>query len=195
MTRRLSAGGASPITPAMRIVLALAATLAPLLLAAGCASRPAPRPVPPRPVVIAPHPVPTPLPVPQGSDWRDWAVTPGDWAYRVDARGSIALFGTPGADAAVTLRCDLSAGALYFSRAGTLATPVTVRTSSMARTLAVQPTGATPPYVAVTIAPRDALLDAIAFSRGRFVVEQSGAPTLVVPAWAEIGRVIEDCRG
>ena len=40
----------------------------------------------------------------------------------------------------------------------------------------------------------DELLDAMAFSRGRFVIEQAGAPTLVVPAYPEVGRVIEDCR-
>ena len=44
-------------------------------------------------------------------------------------------------------------------------------------------------------APNDPLLDAIAFSRGRFVIEQTGQPPLVLPPHAEIGRVIEDCRG
>jgi hypothetical protein len=47
----------------------------------------------------------------------------------------------------------------------------------------------------VSLSPRDALLDAMAFSRGRFIVEQPGQPSLVVPAWAEFGRVVEDCRG
>ncbi len=74
-------------------------------------------------------------------------------------------------------------------------TAVTVRTSSALRTLATQPTGGAEPYVAAALAPRDALLDAIAFSRGRFIVEQAGQPPLVVPSWAEIGRVVEDCRG
>jgi hypothetical protein len=32
------------------------------------------------------------------------------------------------------------------------------------------------------------------YSRGRFIVEQSGLPTLVIPAYAEIERVTEDCR-
>ena len=50
-------------------------------------------------------------------------------------------------------------------------------------------------YVAATLAANDPLLDAIGFSRGRFIVEQTGASTLVVPAWAEIERVTEDCRG
>ena len=39
------------------------------------------------------------------------------------------------------------------------------------------------------------MLDAMVFSRGRFVVERTGAAPLVVPPYAEIGRVVEDCRG
>lgn len=170
---------------------ALAPLLAPLFAIAGCVSAPPPLPAP-RPVVT-PRPAPA-QPVPQAADWRDWAVTPGDWVYRVDARGSIALFGTPGADALLTLRCDRQTNMVYLSRQGSVIAPLTLRTSSLARSLNVQPTGATPAYVAVAVAPRDPLLDAMAFSRGRFLVEQIGMPTLVVPAWAEVGRVTEDCR-
>lgn len=169
------------------------AALATLLAIAGCVGQPAPPKLTPRPIA-APRPAPAPA-VPQAADWRDWAVTPGDWVYRVDGRGSIALFGTPGADALLTLRCDRQANTVYLSRAGQATTPLTLRTSTLARSLSVRPTGATPLYVAVALAPRDALLDAMAFSRGRFLVEQPGMPTLVVPAWAEVGRVTEDCRG
>jgi hypothetical protein len=45
------------------------------------------------------------------------------------------------------------------------------------------------------LSPRDTLLDWMAFSRGRFMVQSSGAPTLYVPAWPELARVVEDCRG
>ena len=45
-----------------------------------------------------------------------------------------------------------------------------------------------------SVPARDPLLDAMAFSRGRFAVEVSGGPTLVVPAYPEVTRVIEDCR-
>lgn len=175
------------------LTLARFAALATLLAIAGCVGQPAPPKPTPRPIA-APRPAPAPV-VPPAADWRDWAVTPGDWVYRVDGRGSIALFGTPGIDALLTLRCDRQTNMLYLSRAGQATTPLTLRTSTLARSLAVRPTGATPPYVAVALAPRDALLDAMAFSRGRFLVEQPGMPTLVVPAWAEVGRVTEDCRG
>jgi hypothetical protein len=46
----------------------------------------------------------------------------------------------------------------------------------------------------VELGARDALVDAIGFSRGRFVVEGGGLAALVVPAWPEILRVAEDCR-
>ena len=38
------------------------------------------------------------------------------------------------------------------------------------------------------------LLYSLAYSRGRFVVEGGGAARLVLPAWPEAARAIEDCR-
>ncbi len=176
----------------MRFSPAPFAALAAILSVSGCVSPPkAPRPAP-GPIAM-PRPAPTPVrPVPQGADWRDWAVTPGDWAYRVEARGSIATFGASGSAALLTLRCDRAAGTVTLSRSGAAATPLTLRTSSLVRTVPVQPNGGS---AIAALTARDPLLDALAFSRGRFIVEQQGAPTLVVPAWAEVGRVIEDCRG
>jgi len=167
------------------------------LAVAGCVA-PAPRPQPSRPAPAVSRPAAPlpPAPKPAASDWRDWPLTPGDWVYRQDGRGSIALFGPRGADAVLTLRCDRAANTLYLSRQGfaPAAVALTVRTSTLLRTLSAAPTGGTPPYVAVALQPRDPLLDAMGYSRGRFVVEQAGAPTLVLPAWAEIERVTEDCR-
>ena len=168
--------------------------LAALVAIGGCVAVPTPKPAPaPRPIPTAAPPLP-PKPLP--SDWRDWPYTPGDWVYRQDARGSIALFGVPGADASFTIRCDTTANAVYLSRAGSTAVPaaMTIRTSTTVRTLPMQATGGTPAYLAATLQPRDALLEAMGFSRGRFVVEQPGLQTLVLPSWAEIERVTEDCR-
>lgn len=169
----------------------------PLVLAVAAVAACVPRREPPPPPAPPPTSfvIATPTPAPLGSDWRDWPLSPGTWTYRQDARGSLALFGRAGADADLTLRCDRAARQLYLSRSGAVATPLTVRTTSATRTLAVLPTGGTPPYVAVALAPADPLLDAMAFSRGRFVLEQAALRPLVVPAWAEIGRTIEDCRG
>jgi hypothetical protein len=44
------------------------------------------------------------------------------------------------------------------------------------------------------IAAADPILDAIAFSRGRFAVNAAGVPSLVLPPWADVARVVEDCR-
>ncbi|TXC69556.1 hypothetical protein FSB78_00160 [Sphingomonas ginsenosidivorax] len=168
------------------------APLAVLLLVGACvAAPPAPRPQPPAP---APRPVPVPA-QPPAADWRDLPYSAGTWTYRRDARGSIALFGAVGTDAALTLRCDLTARQIFLSRAGSAVQPLTIRTSSTTRSLPVQPVGGTVPYVAAALAPTDPILEAMGFSRGRFVVAQAGQATLVLPAWAEIERVTEDCRG
>ncbi|WP_404371648.1 hypothetical protein AB5I39_04385 [Sphingomonas sp. MMS24-J45] len=176
----------------MRFSSASLTAFAAILLVSGCVGAPtAPQPAP-GPIAM-PRPAPTPvLPVPQGSDWRDWTVTPGDWSYRGDARGSIATYGQGGGAALLTLRCDRGAGAVTLSRSGAVGAPLTLRTSSLVRSVPVQPGGGS---ATAALNARDPLLDAMAFSRGRFIVEQQGAPTLVVPAWAEVGRVIEDCRG
>jgi hypothetical protein len=166
-----------------------------LLVLLGFVAACVPRVAPPPPVAApTPTPAPMPMPTPTAADWQDWPVTPGTWRYERDARGSRALFGTPGADAVAVLRCDLSARAVYLSRAGAAPGGFTIRTSSTTRTIAAQPTGGTPAYVAAALTARDPLLDAIAFSRGRFTVEQPGAAPLVLRPWAEVSRVIEDCR-
>jgi hypothetical protein len=98
-----------------------------------------------------------------------------------------------GGPAELTLRCDRARSRIVLTRNGLASAPaLTVRTTSIVRTLPVSPatTGA-----AADLAARDALIDAMGYSRGRFVVQGGGAPTLVVPAWAEILRVAEDCRG
>lgn len=152
-----------------------------------------------RPTYVPPAPtgyVPPASPPAYRGDWRDWPLTPGNWVYRQDARGSIALYGAPGADAELTIRCDRIAGQIYMSRKGAAPgnAPATIRTSSTLRAVTMQPTGGTPGYMAASLFPRDPLLDAIGYSRGRFVLEQASLPTLVIPAWAEILRVSEDCR-
>ena len=164
--------------------------LAALLWVAACVAPPrAPTPV------DVPRPTPTVvLPRPASVDWQDWPRTPGSWTYQRDARGSRALFGTAGQDALAVLRCDQGERRMFLSRAGNATTPFTIRTTSATRAVVAQPTGGTPPYAAVAFAPTDPLLDAMAFSRGRFVIEQAGTPALVLPPYAEIGRVIEDCR-
>lgn len=172
------------------------ATAAALLTLAGC-STPAKAPQPstttptPKPV-LPPSPPP---PVVRGADWRDWPITPGTWTYRQDARGSIALFGRPGSEADLTLRCDKGRGRMYLSRLSNGTGAITVRASTTLKTLNTQPSGGTPAYLVAELAPRDPIIDAVGHSRGRFMVEGAGGKELLVPAWPEILRVAEDCRG
>ncbi|MBX3563406.1 MAG: hypothetical protein KF730_02400 [Sphingomonas sp.] len=176
-----------------RLFLASSALLA---LASCSTPEVAPAPAPPAPLP-APTPAPAPRPAPTpalGADWRDWPLTPGTWAYRQDGRGSIALFGRAGTDADLTLRCDRGRGQLYLSRAGEGFATLTVRTSTDRKAIPVTSTGGVPPYMAAELTPRDSLVDSMGFSRGRFVVQASGMPDLVLPAWPEILRVAEDCR-
>lgn len=170
--------------------------LASFALLAGCATVVPPAPQPAAPVP-PPAPVPaTPAPPPPafGGDWRDWPVTPGTWAYRQDGRGSIALFGRRDTDADFTLRCDRLARQLYLSRRGATPGQMTIRTSSTARSLNAQPSGGTPAYMAVALPVGDSLIDAMGYSRGRFIVETPPMAPLVIPAWSEVLRVVEDCR-
>ena len=166
-----------------------------LLALAGCVAPNTPELQPaPMPTKAPPPPAPAPVP-PTSSDWRDWPLTPGDWNYAADARGSTARFGQPGAAPALTLRCDRAARQVTFAipaRRGASET-ATVRTSSAARALGLRADGAG--NQSLPLIATDPLLDAMGFSRGRFVVEQQGGQTLVIPAWPEIARVAEDCRG
>lgn len=178
----------------MRRFSVFASVSAGALLLTGCVapSQPPPRPAPPV-AIPTPAPAPPPPPPPASADWRDWPLTPGNWSYRGDAQGSVASFGMSGGPAELTLRCDRARSRIVLTRNGLASAPaLTVRTTSIVRTLPVSPatTGA-----AADLAARDALIDAMGYSRGRFVVQGGGVPTLVVPAWAEILRVAEDCRG
>ncbi len=143
------------------------------------------------PVVYAPAPAP---PRPAG-DWIDWPIAKGNWVYRQDDRGSIALFGSMGGDAIVTLRCDIAAKKLYLARASNSGSArMLIRTRSAKKEYQAYPTGGIPRYVASEIAPSDNFLDAIIYTRGRIAIETDGAPAIAIPIWSEIPKVIEDCR-
>lgn len=123
-------------------------------------------------------------PVVPAVDWRVAAVANGSWTWRAIPGGSEALF-LDGRGVQLAVRCSMGSRLVSLVRAGAInGAPVVVRTSSAERTL---------PSVA-TLSARDPLLDAIAFSRGRFAVEVAGAPRLILPAWPEAARAVEDCR-
>ena len=173
----------------MRTCLA-SATLTPLLLllpscvgAPETAPPPAARPLPPSSSPAAPAPAPL--------EWQYRPATQGNWSYRAEGAGSVALFSGSTSGALLTLRCDPAAGRISLLRAGPGQASVTIRTSYGAVSWPATP--AASGTVAVRTSS-DTALDQIAYSRGHFAVEVQGLDMLILPAWAEVGRVIEDCR-
>lgn len=163
-----------------------------MLAAIACVpKREAPPPAPQQPKQ-APQPLPPP---PPPADWRDMPLTPGGWVYRSDANGSAALFGVANSEAQFSVRCDRSRRQVLLSREGTAnGSVMTIRTSFGARNFPVAVQREPLAYSTATVAASDPILDSIAFSRGRFTVEAAGLPMLVIPAWPEPARVVEDCR-
>ncbi len=143
-----------------------------------------------------PPPVRTPPPPPPPADWRDIPLTPGNWVYRAEGQGSVALFGPATGEAAFAVRCDRSSRQIILSRHGsTSGNMMTIRTSYTARNFPLSVQAGPPPQATTPLFANDRFLDGMAFSRGRFTVEVPGTPMLVIPAWPEPARVVEDCRG
>lgn len=64
----------------------------------------------------------------------------------------------------------------------------------MDRSLAAQSATQGPASLIGVLPANDPILDAMAFSKGRFAIETAGQQTLYLPSWPEVTRVIEDCR-
>lgn len=177
----------------MKANLLAAAVLVPAaLFATSCADQ---RVIPAHPSTTpagSPTPRPAPLPVPSATvAWQDVPATPGDWRWSLEDGQSVARF----AAGRLTLRCDPASRTVRVERSET-AVPsapaaLTIRTQTQSRTFNTVAQSGT---LHVSLPARDPLLDAMAFTRGRFAVEVSGMPPLYVPSWSEVSRVIEDCR-
>lgn len=183
----------------MKANLRLALSPLAFVLLAGCvAPAKAPPPVaapapPPAPVQHAP--IPAPLPEPP-RDWRDAPATPGEWRWSMEGRRSIARFSQPGQPPIAWLICDQAAKRVLLghSGAGDTHIPMAVATTTGRRPLLSEPLASAPGEVDAVLRPDDPVLDAIAFTRGRFLLEVQGQPPLYLPSWPELSRVIEDCR-
>lgn len=164
-------------------VLGLAACVAP------------PPPIPPKTVSAPPMAAAAAPPPRLTGDWNDWPFTPGIWTYRRDGRTSVAQFGAPGRNATINFRCDAQNRRVTLSReASAPGARMVIRTSSMTKTMAATASDASPAYLAADIATTDPILDAMAFSRGRVLVDMEGQQPVILPTWAEIARIVEDCR-
>lgn len=175
---------------------AIVPLLALTALLASCAAPPRPQPKPQPPVISQPRPVPpAPLPLPP-ADWRDAPQTPGTWTWGLVNGRSTASFGLPGQAPLAMLSCDQTSRQVLLARAGAAPTavPLAVATTSQRRPLLSDPARGGNGWLVVAFSPRDPLLDAIAFSRGRFALEAAGLETLYLPSYPEISRVVQDCR-
>ncbi len=109
-------------------------------------------------------------------------LSPGQWSYVATQSGSEARFGS-----SFSIRCDRIARQVTLRRIGPMvvspATAMTVTTDLDIRSIAGSG----------IVANGDNVLDAISFSRGRFIVDGGGL-RLVLPASPEAARSIEDCR-
>ena len=96
----------------------------------------------------------------------------------------------------ISFRCDAENRRITLSReASAPSARLVIRTSSMTKTLAATRSEANSAYLTADIATTDPILDAMAFSRGRVLVEMEGQQPVILPSWAEIARIVEDCRG
>jgi hypothetical protein len=136
-----------------------------------------------------------PTPTAPLQDWRDAPLTAGAWRWSASDGRSVASFGLAGQVSLVTLTC-VTRGTVQLTHAGTAsaAAPLVVTTSAGTFPLMSDPLVAGATGMTVTLPARAPALDAIAFSRGRFVIEVAGQAPSYLPAWPEVSRVVEDCR-
>jgi len=118
----------------------------------------------------------------------------GSWTYSATSDGSEASFANASGVPQVIVRCARAARQVSIAKAATGAAPfVHVWTSSLTKSVASNFNPATG-RLTIDLSATDPLLDALANSRGRFGIIVGTEPPLVIPAWAEAARVIEDCR-
>ena len=171
--------------------------LLPSLLALTALSACAPKTAPPAPPPRAPEsPAPPPITVPRpAGDWRDAPLTPGSWTWNSPAGHSTASFALAGQPPLVQIAC-LARGTVQITHAGTVssAAPLSITTSAGTFPLMSDPVIPGASATAVTLSARAPVLDAMAYSRGRFVIEVTGLAPSYLPSWPEVSRVVEDCR-
>lgn len=118
----------------------------------------------------------------------------GSWTFAPAADGSAATFLNASAMPQLTIRCVRATRRVGISKPASGAAPfLNVWTGTMTRSVPASFDPATA-RITIQLPAYDPLLDALAFSRGRIAVTVAGSPALVVPAWPDIARVIEDCR-
>ncbi|MFN4112879.1 MAG: hypothetical protein ACK4GD_02935 [Sphingomonadaceae bacterium] len=163
------------------------------LCALGACGRVVPGAAPPP--VATPSPRPNPPPVlapPPAAAWDREPATPGTWTHRMAGRDSVAEFASPQGRLLFQMICTADRE-VELATTGTApgARAMTVRTRTLERAVSADPREGA---VTAKLAPRDPLLAAMAYSRGRFAVEVPGLQALYLPSWPEVTRVVDDCQ-
>jgi hypothetical protein len=118
----------------------------------------------------------------------------GNWSYAAANDGSEASFSNAAGAVQLWVRCTRATRRVSIAKSASGAAPfLDVWTSSLTRTAPASFNPATG-RLTVDVAAYDPLLDALATSRGRIGFSVGNQPPLIVPAWAEAARVVEDCR-
>lgn len=102
-----------PIYAHLGGALALTFTIAACVPAPDSTPAPAPAPTPVQTTPPAPPPQAPPV-----ENWIDQPRTPGDWSYRGDTNGGMALYGENASETRFSIRCDRSANQIILTRAG-----------------------------------------------------------------------------
>src|SRR4051794_14037640 len=118
----------------------------------------------------------------------------GTWFYSPAIDGSEAIFLDTSARPQLIIHCTRATRRVSIAKPAAGAAPfLFIWTSSQARN-APAAFNPTTKRLSTDFAATDPLLDALSFSHGRLAVSVTGSPPLIVPPWAEIARVVEDCR-
>ncbi|MFC3100812.1 hypothetical protein [Altererythrobacter lauratis] len=191
--------------PALRRAVLLLGGAAGALALAGCIPPASDAPPAPRtePVAApAPEPAPAPAPAPAApavssaleahpEEWIDQPQTAGDWRWMMAGGQSTAEFSDPAGTVLARLVCTPDRHVLIAVAGSQPTRGVRVRTETRDALLTASLREG---WLETRLAARDAILDAMAFSRGRFALEVQGGRALYLPSYPEITRVLEDCR-
>ena len=118
----------------------------------------------------------------------------GNWTYARTTDGTEAVFVNSAGSPQLWVHCTRATRRVAISRpASAAASSINVWTSSRTQSAASSFNPETG-RLTIDLGAYDPLLDAIATSGGRVAFTVGTEPPLVVPPWAEVARVIEDCR-
>jgi hypothetical protein len=133
------------------------------------------------------------------TDFRTAPVLPGTWSYHPLPGGSEARFVDTTGTARLVIHCTRATRRVGISPTSSAPAPtIAVWTTIAMRSLPAR-FEANAMRVTAELPAFDPMLDAIAFSRGRFAVTLAGGtslvvPALVIPSGPEAARTVEDCR-